>query len=60
MRFRKKSVFNPLECTIKPLQYCDLIGNQIEKHPVHQQTPENRPSGHASEYSMSLTGQEEY
>jgi hypothetical protein len=47
-------------CSIKPLQYCDQIGNQIEKHPVHQQFPENRPFGHASETPMPLTAQEEY
>jgi hypothetical protein len=47
-------------CSIKPLQYCDRIGNQIEKHPVDQQILENRPSGHASESPMPLTAQEEY
>jgi hypothetical protein len=47
-------------CSIKPLQYCDRIRNQIEKHSVQQQIPENRASGHASESPMPLTAQEEY
>jgi hypothetical protein len=45
---------------IRYVQYCYRIGNQVEKHPVHQQIPENWPFDHASEYPMPLTAQEKY